>query len=127
MRHRDVGQALVTGICIQAPGPLHQATGGRPRQGAVQGVGLGEQAHVSRGEFAAEAAHRGAVALGQARVVEPTLHQPRELGSGVTGGALQIAPHHTPIGALQAGIREAFEHRADEGITLAVVCGRTET
>ena len=35
MRHRDVGQALVTGICIQAPGALHQATGGRPRQGAV--------------------------------------------------------------------------------------------
>jgi hypothetical protein len=46
MPHRELRQAFVTGIAMDLDGALQQGAGGRPRQGVVQGIGLGEQGHI---------------------------------------------------------------------------------
>ncbi len=55
MRHRDAGEAPITGIAKDIDGALHQALGGRPRQRAVQRIGLGKEGDVDGREFASKA------------------------------------------------------------------------
>ena len=53
--HRQAGQALVAGIAVERVGALHELLGGRPRQGAMQGIGVREQSHIGGGELARKA------------------------------------------------------------------------
>ena len=87
----------------------------------MQGIGLGEQHHVSGAEFPGKAGRRSTIALGQAGAVEEAADQPGGLLARVAGGALQIAQHHPLIGPAQPAIGKTLEHGSDEAIALCVV------
>ncbi len=121
VRHRQVGQALVARIPVEGISALQQVHGGRSRQGAVQGVGLGQQGHVQGAELAGKPVGRRPIALGQHGAVAGPAHQPGELLARVAGGVLQVAQDHTLVAARQLRIAQALEQRADERVALGVV------
>jgi hypothetical protein len=104
MRDGQAREPFVAGIPVEAVGTLHQQLGSGSGHGAVQRIGLSEQAHVSGGEFAGKAMRRGAIALGQTRTVEEAAHQPGKLLSRVARGALQIAQNRPLVGSAKPAI-----------------------
>jgi len=124
MRHRDGGQALIPGIPKDRHGPLHQAPGGRSRQGAVQRIGLRQQCHIVRCELAGEAQFGRHIAFGEGLSRQHAAHEAGQLLAGIIGGPLEVAHHHTLIGPFKAPVAQAFEHRGNERVALGILAHR---
>src|SRR5205823_10507015 len=63
VRYREAREPLVAGIAKELPSALQQPFRGRPREGAMQRIGLREQLHVSGAELPGKACPGGAIAL----------------------------------------------------------------
>ena len=120
VRHRQPGQTLIAGIPIQTIGTLQQVHGGWPRQGGVQGVGLGQQRDIGGRELAGKTVHRRPITLDQGKPLAGTAHQAGELLARVAAGALQIAQHHAFVAAGETRIAQALEDRLDECVALRI-------
>ena len=101
MRHRDLGQALVTSIAKDVMSALHELLGGQTRQGAVQGISIGEQTHVSARVGAGKAGAGAAVALGERTTLGTPLNQPGKLLARIAADPRQEAQHHALVGSRQ--------------------------
>ena len=121
MRHRDRGQAFIPGIAKDLDGALHQAAGGRPREGAVERIGLGQQRYVDRRELAGKALFGRRIALGEGLARLRPAHQAFQLRARVAGGALQIVHHHPFIGSGKTPIAQPLHHRGNEGVALGIL------
>jgi hypothetical protein len=106
----DAGQALlVTPIAKHVVGAFTELAGGGAGQGAVQGIDLGQQAHVSRrvatGERFGWAAAPVADLAGAAELGD----EPGHLWAGDVGHLLQVAAHQPLVGLRQAGVFQSSQ------------------
>ena len=116
----DAGQALEAGIAEHRVGPLTELAGGRSREGAVEGIDLGQEADVGIGITARERADGSATPIPDRAGIAELTDQAGHLGPGEAADLLQVAPHQALVGLAEAEIAETPQLTGDpvvEGLT----------
>jgi hypothetical protein len=124
--HRNRCQPLVTDIAEHFQRSRHEVPGGRPGQGAVQSVRLGQHNEVGIGEFARQTVPRRAIGLDEFLARSPAFDDPRELLARVARRPPQVAQDQSLVWFVQAFVTEPIEHFSDVCVSVAVLAARRE-
>ena len=102
----DAGQALVTVVAEAVIGALAQLAGGRPGQGAVQGVDFGQQAHVLLGVTAGKGLGRSPAPIADRTVLDELTNQAGQLRARLARDLRQVLPQQALVGLAKPGVAE---------------------
>lgn len=117
MGDRNARQPLEAGIAEHQQCAFHQLLGGRTRQGAMQGIDLGQQGCVCGGKPAGEAVLGRTLMFRQLSIVPILPHQARHLLARQPGHALDIAQQHALVRPPMRGIAKPLEHTLDKPVS----------
>jgi hypothetical protein len=86
------GQALVADVSEHPVGALTELAGGRTREGGVQGVEFGQQAHIGGGIAAGKGFGQRAATVDDAAPLAELGDEAGDLGAREAGDLAQVAP-----------------------------------
>ena len=118
----DAGQALEAGIAEHLEGPLAELAGSRSREGAMEGVDLGQEADVGVGVAAREGLLGLAAPVPERAGFPELADQAGHLCPGQPADTLQVTPHQALVGLAEAQIAQAAQFATEPGVE--VLAGR---